>query len=89
MYWVYCLHSREGLRYVGQTSDLQKRISEHNSGESKWTRRGNDWKLVYSEELETRSEAVRRERYFKTGVGREYLDSIVGARSSVVRAVDS
>ncbi|HDZ62836.1 MAG TPA: GIY-YIG nuclease family protein, partial [Nitrospirae bacterium] len=50
--------------------NLENRLSEHNSGESKATRYKAPWSLVYQENFQTRSEAVRREMYFKTVEGR-------------------
>lgn len=51
-YFVYVIKSIEGFKYTGLTSDLPKRLSEHNSKSlSFWTKRGNDWELIYSEEL--------------------------------------
>ena len=63
-------------RYVGSTVDVERRLAEHNSGKTKSTRAGAPWELVYSESFGTRSEAVRREMYFKTGRGREELDRL-------------
>lgn len=71
MYFVYVLQSLKNDRYyTGSTDDLERRLSEHNTGQSTYTRLTRPYKLVYSESFETRSEAVKRERYFKTGKGR-------------------
>lgn len=73
-YFVYVLESNiDGRLYKGQTSDIEKRIIEHNSGKTKSTKGYKPWKLVYFETFETRDEAVIREKYFKTGIGREFL----------------
>jgi putative endonuclease len=73
-YFVYILESEnDGRHYKGQTSDIDKRIKEHNSGKTKSTKGYMPWKLVYFETFETREEAVLREKYFKTGSGREFL----------------
>jgi putative endonuclease len=73
-YFVYILESEiDGRLYKGQASDIDKRIKEHNSGKTKSTKGYKPWKLVYFEIFETRDEAVLREKYFKTGSGREYL----------------
>ena len=74
MFHVYVLMSEKtGRTYVGSTEDVERRISEHNAGHSRSTRHGVPWKLVHSESFETRGEAVRKERYYKTGKGREEL----------------
>jgi putative endonuclease len=79
MYTVYVIESREGYRYTGMTEDLSTRLAEHNNHSlSFWTKRGTDWKLVYSEECETKGEALRREKWLKSGVGREFLKHVFG-----------
>lgn len=73
-YFVYILESEiDGRLYKGQTRDINKRIKEHNSGKTKSTKGFIPWKLVYFEIFETSDEAVFREKYFKTGSGREFL----------------
>jgi len=70
-FFVYVLKSESGgCSYVGHTSDLQKRLLEHNSGKSLSTRGKRPWRLVYKEKYATRSEAASRERYFKSVKGR-------------------
>ncbi|WP_278034089.1 GIY-YIG nuclease family protein [Flavobacterium nitratireducens] len=73
-YFVYVLESEvDGRLYKGHTSDIDKRIIEHNSGKTKSTKGYKPWRLVYFEEFDTREEAVLREKYLKTGSGREFL----------------
>jgi putative endonuclease len=70
-YFIYILKSEStGSSYVGHTSNLEKRLVEHNYGKSLSTRGKRPWRLVYNEEYATRSEAVSRERYFKSVKGR-------------------
>lgn len=78
MWIVYVLLSEvRNIRYVGITSDLNRRLNEHNSGLSKFTKAYKPWKLVCKEEFETRLEARNREKYLKSGVGREFLNKIL------------
>jgi len=75
---MYILVSADGARhYIGSTSDVAKRVEEHNSSRAHWTRRYQPWKLVYTEDFTTRGEAVRRERALKKlkGISR-YVDSL-------------
>jgi putative endonuclease len=74
---VYVLVSlkTEG-RYVGQTADLEKRLASHNSDRSRYTKGRGPWRVVYTEEFPTRAEAVHRERFFKTGKGRDFLNNL-------------
>jgi putative endonuclease len=51
-------------------------MGRHNSGKVRATKHGSPWKLLHSETFSTRSEAVRRERYYKTGRGRDALDQL-------------
>ena len=77
MYTVYVLRSlKNNYRYIGQTNNIDKRLAEHNSGLSKSTKNIRPLVLDYSEEYATRSEAMKRERFLKSGKGREWLVSI-------------
>ncbi len=85
MYFVYVLRSlTTGRHYVGFTSDLVQRLGQHNQGITKSTKNRGPWELVHQEFLATRGEAMKRERFLKSGQGREELKHIlasVGARS--------
>ena len=71
---VYVIESAEGLHYTGMTEDMQTRLANHNGHTlSFWTKRGTDWKVVYTEEFEVKADALKREKWLKSGVGREYL----------------
>jgi putative endonuclease len=73
-YVVYILKSgKDGRLYKGLTRDLEKRIKEHNNGKTKTTKGFRPWELIYKEEFITLKESREREKYFKTGVGRDYL----------------
>ena len=66
MFHVYLIRSKNlGQFYIGQTDDLKRRITEHNSGESKWTKKTNDWELVYYEAFTSRKLAMNREQKLK------------------------
>ncbi|HOX96694.1 MAG TPA: GIY-YIG nuclease family protein [Candidatus Woesebacteria bacterium] len=74
MYTTYVLQSlKNGRLYIGSTNNLSRRLSEHNSGQSTYTKSTRPYVLVYSEEFLTRTEAVRRELALKTGQGRLWL----------------
>ncbi|MEW5844426.1 MAG: GIY-YIG nuclease family protein [Bacteroidota bacterium] len=51
--------------YVGSTSDLQRRLSEHNSRQTKSTKFGVPWELIYFKESDTKSNAARLESKIK------------------------
>lgn len=67
MGWVvYVLRCRTGQLYTGCTTDLERRVREHNSGKgSKFTRSRLPVTLVYSEAVGSRSKALRRELAIK------------------------
>jgi len=78
MFYIYVLISEKtGRRYVGMSKDPEKRLIQHNSGFTKSTKAYRPWKIVYQEGFETLVEAVNREKYLKSGVGREFLDKIL------------
>jgi putative endonuclease len=74
MHYVYVLLSEKdkGL-YTGYTSDLEKRLSEHNLGLSKSTCNRRPLKLIYFEACIDRRDAIHRERYLKTTYGKRYI----------------
>jgi putative endonuclease len=78
MFHVYVLRSEAaGRHYVGFTSDLTQRLGQHNDGITKSTKNRGPWEMVHHEEFNTRPEAVQRERFLKTGQGREELKKIL------------
>ena len=75
-YIVYVLKSLNSDHYyVGQTINLKRRIQEHNSRKVFWTKRYAPWIIIYTEKYTTREEAVKREKYFKSHAGRNWLKS--------------
>jgi len=71
---AYVLRSRtNGRLYTGSTNDLERRFIEHDRGQTRHTARAGPFDLIYSEPCGSRLEARRRERYLKTGAGRDFL----------------
>ena len=67
MYYVYILKSLIVDRYyIGHTSDLDKRLGEHNRGKTRSTKAYAPWKIVYTEEFGLKSEAFKREQEIKS-----------------------
>jgi len=70
MYYIYILQSTIKQRYyIGQTEDLINRLDVHNSGQVRVTKGYRPWKIIYSENYLTRSEAVKRELEIKNYKG--------------------
>ena len=68
MYFLYILRTSSNTLYIGQTNNLEKRLKEHKEHKSKsakYIRYFNSFKLVYTEEYQTRTEAMRRELQLK------------------------
>ena len=74
MYSVYAIKSKDrNYIYVGLTNNLSRRLNEHNAGRNKTTRPYKPFFLIHVEEYETRMEARNREKYLKSGIGKDYL----------------
>ncbi len=74
MYYTYVLQSKEdGELYIGWSTDLKRRVVEHNSGQVPATKNRMPFKLIYYEACLEESLAIAREKQLKTGFGRAYL----------------
>ena len=76
VFWVYVLRSQaDGTLYVGQTNDLAGHVHQHNDpahNRSQYTRRRpSPWALGQQEVFSSRAAAMARERFLKSGHGRE------------------
>jgi putative endonuclease len=66
-YFVYILKSNiKEITYIGHSDNIHRRLIEHNSGKSIFTKKFKPWELIYKEEFLTEEEAIKREKYFKT-----------------------
>jgi putative endonuclease len=74
MFYVYILQSRKdaGL-YIGYSSDLKRRLKEHQQGRSFATSFRKPWRLIYYEAYTVEADALGREKYLKSGAGRRFL----------------
>ena len=79
MFCTYIIFS-EALKkyYIGSTSDIGKRLVEHNSGKTYYTRKAKDWKLVKTFEFENKSDALKLENKIKARGCKRFLDSLKG-----------
>ena len=74
MYYVYILKSKKnGKLYKGLTNDLKRRIKEHNSGNSTFTKNNSPWELVYYEAFKSEKDARNEEVFLKAGKGKERI----------------
>ncbi|PIY69013.1 hypothetical protein COY90_02875 [Candidatus Roizmanbacteria bacterium CG_4_10_14_0_8_um_filter_39_9] len=78
MYFTYVLQSeKDGNLYIGFTDNVERRIKEHNEGINVSTKSRGPFKILYYEALPTMEEALRREKFYKSGRGHEVLYKIL------------
>jgi putative endonuclease len=71
VFYVYILHSKkDSKRYIGMTSDIERRIFEHNSGLVKSTKNRRPFELIHYETFETKSDALSFEKKLKQRKGK-------------------
>ena len=79
MYYTYLLKNAQGGHYTGSTADLEERLKMHNdlSPEKarfhRTTYKKGPWKIIFTKEFQKREEALKFERFLKTGRGREWF----------------
>lgn len=74
LYYVYVLESvKNGNLYIGYTTDLRRRLIEHNRGLNFSTKAYRPWRLIHFEAYLDKDDAERRENYLKTSQGGRLL----------------
>ncbi|MFV0592542.1 MAG: GIY-YIG nuclease family protein [Draconibacterium sp.] len=77
-YFVYAIKSEvDGRIYVGFSENAENRLKQHNSGKTKSTKGYRPWHLFFTLKCETRTEAREKEKYYKSGIGKEKLRKMV------------
>ena len=77
-FFVYILQSMKDFSfYIGQCDDLDRRMSKHFDGFSKYTSGKRPLRLVYFEKVTTRSEALKREKEIKSKKSRKYIEELI------------
>ena len=88
MFVVYAIRSLKDCRiYVGMNSNLSRRLNEHNYGYVRSTKGYMPWALIFIKEVPSREEARRQEKYYKSGVGKEFLKSLNLDNGPVVQRI--
>ena len=83
MYSVYVIINPKGKKYTGQTVNLDERLEMHNDlnyEKAKFHRttyKKGPWKLIFKKDFTTRLEAIKFEKFLKTGKGRELINSLL------------
>ena len=74
MFYTYVIKSRkDGKWYTGYTNDLRKRFKEHNSNKVISTKNRGPFEMIYYEACINKLDAIAREKYLKSGMGKPYL----------------
>ena len=77
-YYVYILANHNDRHfYAGFSTDLVKRIKEHNDGKIQFTKSKSPWKIIYYEAFLNKYDALRREKYLKSTKGKTTLKSML------------
>ncbi|MDD5291441.1 MAG: GIY-YIG nuclease family protein [Patescibacteria group bacterium] len=75
---VYAIYNTSyGEIYVGMTNNLKRRLKEHARGQTKYTRKFSNFNLIFTEEFEDYKIARRKEKYLKSGCGKEFLKTLI------------
>lgn len=75
-HFVYVLYSKKDYGfYTGYSTNLKRRIVQHNEGKSVATRPRRPFKMVYYEACLSWKDARAREKYLKSGMGKRYLNN--------------
>lgn len=76
MFYVYVLRSEKTEKfYTGFTSDLKKRLAQHRKRTSPYTKLHGPYELIYYEACMDANDALAREKFLKSGLGKRYIKS--------------
>jgi putative endonuclease len=78
LYFVYVLKNHSGRFYIGSSAKPDQRLAAHNSGKVRSTKKHRPWQRIVLEEHPDRQEAESREKYLKSGWGRQWLKKHIG-----------
>ncbi len=79
-WFVYTIYNNKSNKiYVGQTTNLERRLIEHNKKLGKHYTAGIDgeWKLIYKEKQNSRKDAIKREKQLKSYKGRQFVKQYI------------
>jgi putative endonuclease len=80
MYSTYILQSsKNGRYYIGYTDNLKRRLKQHNTGQSRYTKGRGPYLLIYKENFITGSEAKKREYYLKSLKSKKAIEKLIKA----------
>lgn len=78
MFYVYIIRSaKSGKLYKGCTGDLKRRMRDYNSKKVTSTKNGSPWTLIYYQGLLSKTDALREEKFLKSGKGRDRINILL------------
>ena len=77
LYRVYLLRNKAGLHYIGISSDVLRRLEDHNNGKSRWTKSRGPWELVWQSGLLSLRQARKLENWLKRQKGGDGLQRLL------------
>jgi len=86
---VYILKNKDGLYYIGQTNNFPRRFQEHNDATRMgWASRRGPWEVLFSQKVNSRSEALKRERFLKSLKNKSTLLSYIESQKLIDSGVE-
>jgi putative endonuclease len=77
-HFVYILFSKTRDRYyIGSCADIDARLKRHNDGATISTKNGRSWEVKYSEQFDSKKEALKRENYLKRMKSRVLIENLI------------
>ena len=78
MYYIYILQSEiDSSFYIGYTENPNERLHKHNTAKSGYTSRKQPWTLKYSEQFESKTDALKREKFLKRQKSRKFYQKLI------------
>ena len=80
MFYTYVIENEKQKKYTGSTQDILDRLKMHNDTSPEKARfhrttyKKGPWAIIFTKEFKTRSEALKFEKFLKTGAGRDWLE---------------
>ena len=74
MFYTYIIETLDGKhRFIGHCKNLKSQLNQHNARNVKATRDNRPWKIIHSEKFKAKSDAIYREKFFKSINGESWL----------------
>ena len=84
MHYLYILIGKQsGKYYIGETSNIEKRIQRHRTGKTSFGKRNKDLEIVYKKEFNNRSEARKFENFLKEQKSHKFIDKLIKEQLSL------